>query len=780
MRVSFYAVLLFFTFLISFGYTQENFPAEYSTWGLPDGAKFRLGKGEIAAIQYSQDGSLLAVASSVGIWLYDAATGKALALLPRHRDGFNVSVFNVASESATGGAFIKNCLTFSHDSKLLASASEDDTIRLFDVATYSVLRTLYKTEKTATEPLSEAPYPSLAFSPDGKTLTSLEGIGERRIKVWDVNSGALLSDISGRIGGLPLQKNEPGVLAKVEVTTDPEESKQDNPLFAMTLSPDGSTFAATKSKITVVNGLSDTEIRLGKVHTGELELPVLRIQSLTQNTDPSVPDTLFYPINDLTFSPDGTTLASIEYRNTRERNENSRRIRNTIIRLWDVSIGEDVVTIMPKQSDVNPQAPVFAYSPDSRTIVTVDKGAPIQFWDVSTGKEVSSITIPEAKPGDPWYEGVITTLAFHPNGKTLTVAIEETGNGRNFSLQLCDINRQRINTILTVHPMLYTITANEKDILCFNAGNLEIRETPTGVKKLDLTMEWTNLVQQFRETETNADAFAVSSDMSTCAIGLKDGIIELWTILKGKRLQTLTGHTDSVKVVAFSKDGNSLASGSKDKSIRIWDIRTGTLLLTLTEHANSGEDQELLDDTGFTRAELIDNLVFSQDGKLLASSSYFGTIWLWDLVTGNLLTKITSHEDKIDLRFVGLDFVGLGPFSISLAFSPDGKLLASGNPAGGVILTDVNNANLAQTLEPHALSVFTLSFSPDGQLFASGSKDTSINIYAVENGKKITTLRGHTSGVASLSFSEDSKTLFSGSWDGTLIFWDRNKIDEKD
>ncbi|MXV76712.1 hypothetical protein F4X73_10470 [Candidatus Poribacteria bacterium] len=742
LRISLYGVLLFFTFLIPIGCTQEHTSPEYTTWGLPDGAKYRLGKGEIAAIQFSPDGSLLAIASSVGIWLYDAATGKELALLPRHRDGFNVS-----ATSATGGAFIKNSLTFSPDNKLLASASEDDTIRVFDVTTYKVLRTLYKTEKIATNPRAGTPYKALAFSADGKTLTSLEGIGERRIKVWDVNSGRLLSNVSGRIGGPPLQ-------------------------FVMTLSPDGSTFAATKPEITVVNGIPDTEIRLGNVHTGELELPVLRIQSLTQNTNPIAPDSSFYPIRDLTFSPDGTTLASIEYRNTRDRNENSQRIRHTIVRFWYVSTGEEVATIMPKQGVVNPQSPVFAFSPDSRTFVTVDKGAPIQLWDVSTGKEISSITIPEQKQDKPWYEDVITSLAFHPNGKTLAIAIDETSiNGRNFSLQLWDINREKIKTILTEHPMQYTFTANENNILCLNAGNFEIRGTAKGEKIRNVTEEWVNLVQHL--SEIVPDAFAVSSDMSTCAIGLKDGMLELWTILKGERLQTLTGHTDIVKVVAFSKDGSRLASGSKDKSIRIWDVRTGAQLLSLTEHINSGKVQEFSNGQSQASAEVLENLVFSDDGNMLAGSSEYGTIWVWDLKSGKLLRTITTHEAVTDI----VD-VGFGPKKISLAFSPDGKHLASGNMTGGVILTDVHNSDLTQTLEPQSWRVLALAFSPDGKLLASGSKDTSINIYEVETGGKITTLRGHTTGVLTLTFSEDSKTLVSGSMDGAIIFWDRDKIVE--
>ena len=174
--------------LLSNGYAQE-----YTTWGLPNGAKARLGKGRINTIKFSPDGAQIAVESPVGIWLYDARTGKELALLPGHREGFSTSVF-----PGVGGVFSINALAFSPDSKLLASASEDGTIRLLDLTTYRERHTLLENKVAFVNPLQGIPVIALAFSADGETLTSLEGIGERRIKVWDVNSGRLLSDISGR------------------------------------------------------------------------------------------------------------------------------------------------------------------------------------------------------------------------------------------------------------------------------------------------------------------------------------------------------------------------------------------------------------------------------------------------------------------------------------------------------------------------------------------------------------------------------------------------------
>lgn len=759
MRIFLCSALLFFTLFVAIVCTQETTTQEYTTWGLADGAKTRLGKGEIAAILFSPDGSLLAVASSVGIWLYDTETGKELALLPRNREGFNVSV-----ASATGGAFIRNSLAFSPDGKLLASACEDDTIRVFDVTTYTELRTLYKIDKIAVNSFAGVPYKSLTFSADGERLISLEGTGERRIKVWDVNSGALISDVSGRIGGLPLEKNDPGVLAKVEVSTDPDENKDDHPLLALTLSPDGSSFATATSKTTVVNGIPETEINFGNVQTGKLELPIIKSRSIPQDQE----EESRYPIRDLIFSPDGATLAATMIDNSRERNKDSRRIRYTKIEFWYVSTGDEIATIFPHESEVNPRSPIYAFSPDGRTFVTVDKGTPIQLWDVSTGKEIPSITIPKLKPDNPWNLIEVVELAFHPDGNHLAVVTVESGIGRNFSLQLWDINTGKIKKVLSQHPMQYTLEANEKFILCLNAGKVEIRDTNNGQKLRDVTKSWTNLFQIFEEKGIVASAF--STDTIICAIGGKRGLLELWNTNTGKRLQTLIGHTDIVKVVAFSDDGSKLASGSKDKSIRIWDTQSGKQLLSLTDHINSGKVQEFSNEPPITSAEVIDNLEFYQDGMLLASSSEYGTVWIWDLATEKLIKTITSHEDVTDI------IVGIPQVTIRLALSPDGRLLASGNMAGGLILSDVHNDALTQSFESHSGGVVNLAFSPDGKLLASGSLDTSINIYDVENRTKITTLRGHTSQVISLTFSEDSKTLVSGSADGTVLFWDSDKI----
>ena len=145
----------------------NTFAQDSPQWHLPEGVKARLGKGGIHEIQYSPDGARLAVAGSVGVWLYDARSGEEINLLTGHTDW----VWSVS---------------FSPDGNTLASGSLDDTVRLWDANTGRLLRTL--TGHTAW-------VRSVSFSPDGNTLAS--GSGDTTVRLWDANTGRLLRTLTG-------------------------------------------------------------------------------------------------------------------------------------------------------------------------------------------------------------------------------------------------------------------------------------------------------------------------------------------------------------------------------------------------------------------------------------------------------------------------------------------------------------------------------------------------------------------------------------------------------
>ncbi|GMG16840.1 unnamed protein product [Aspergillus oryzae] len=149
-------------------------------------------------------------------------------------------------------------------------------------------------------------------------------------------------------------------------------------------------------------------------------------------------------------------------------------------------------------------------------------------------------------------------------------------------------------------------------------------------------------------------------------------------------------------------------------------------------------------------------MVFSPDGRLLASSSYDNTVRLWDPVTGTLQQTLEGHTDLVK----------------SVAFSTDGRLLASGSHDKTVRLWDPATGALQQTLEGHTDPVNSMVFSPDGRLLASSSYDNTVRLWDPATGTLQQTLKGHIDPVNSVAFSLDGRLLASGSEDTTVRLWD--------
>jgi parallel beta-helix repeat protein len=150
----------------------------------------------------------------------------------------------------------------------------------------------------------------------------------------------------------------------------------------------------------------------------------------------------------------------------------------------------------------------------------------------------------------------------------------------------------------------------------------------------------------------------------------------------------------------------------------------------------------------------VHSVAFSPDGKILASGSWDWTIKLWDVATGKEIRTLSGHTGSVH----------------SVAFSPDGKILASGSDE--IKLWDVTTGTLLRTLQGHTAFVESVAFSPDGKILASGSWDNTIKLWDVATGTLLRTLQGHTYYVYSVAFSPDGKILASGSDDHTIKLWD--------
>ncbi|WP_433926972.1 pentapeptide repeat-containing protein [Sorangium cellulosum] len=150
------------------------------------------------------------------------------------------------------------------------------------------------------------------------------------------------------------------------------------------------------------------------------------------------------------------------------------------------------------------------------------------------------------------------------------------------------------------------------------------------------------------------------------------------------------------------------------------------------------------------------SIAFHPEGILIATTHVDGTIRLWDSDTGQPLRRLQGHSSSVT----------------SVVFSPDGATLASGSDDKTVRLWDVMSGDELRELQCYSGSVTSVAFSPDGSTLASGSDDETVRLWDVASGNELRRLQGHSSAVWSVAFSQDGATLASGSDDKTVRLWD--------
>ncbi|MBN2304090.1 MAG: hypothetical protein JXQ72_06430 [Anaerolineae bacterium] len=216
------------------------------------------------------------------------------------------------------------------------------------------------------------------------------------------------------------------------------------------------------------------------------------------------------------------------------------------------------------------------------------------------------------------------------------------------------------------------------------------------------------------------------------------------TVAMLRLLEQLSGHSTAVSSVVYSPDGRLLASGDRDGIIRLWNTGAGAGTVELYTFRSA--------------SNWVNSVSFSRDSRTLAAGGQDNVVRLWDVTTGTEIGSLTGPGGSIN----------------SVAFSPVDDRLAAGSDDGTIHIWDVSDP--AQpvpvvVLEGLISYVTSVAFSPDGRLLAAGSEDDTVRLWSIPDGTPVSVLLGHRSNVAGVAFSPDGSRLASIGADQAIRLW---------
>jgi WD40 repeat protein/class 3 adenylate cyclase len=556
--------------------------------------------GDILAVAFSPDGTLLAIGIDRNLLLWHIADQRQIAILEGH------------------SAWVR-CVAFSPDGKILASGSIDQTIRLWDGQSGQCLKTLQGHTSSIQ---------TIAFSPNGQQLAS--GSNDPVIRLWDLSTWQCIQTLQGHRDRILTVIFCPDQQTLISTSDDQTirfwqlpsgECTQTitthvNWMLSTALSPDGTT---------LVTGSDEQRVKFWNVQTGECvgtlldektkiwavafsadgqflatgsEDKTIRVWDVTTRQCLKIFQGHTYRVWLVNFSPDGRTLVSSGDDQT--------------VRIWEIQSSQCLTTIESYSNWITS----IAFSPDDRRLASGSKDQRIRLWDIETGQCI------KIQAG---HSDVVTSVAFSPDGKWFASGSDD------HTIQLWNAHTSEwLKTFWGHRDWVQTIAFSPID-LSLPSGMGHLLASGSGDKTIKL---WDVRSGECLKTlvghRQRVKSVAMSPQGRTIASGSDDHSVKIWDVNTGDCLQTLQGHTDWVLSVAYSPDGKWLASGSGDRTIKLWNLQTGACVRTWQAHTHR-----------------VRSIAFSPDGATLASGSEDCQVKLWDGLTGACLQTLTGHQQIV-------------------------------------------------------------------------------------------------------------------------------------
>jgi WD40 repeat protein len=576
-------------------------------------------RGKVSSVAVSRDGKLIASASwDKTLKLWNAADGREV-------------------RSIAGSEAPIYCVSISPDGRAIAGGGPEGIIRLWEVESGH--------EKIKLD--LGATVSAVAFSPNGKLLAS--GDYQNQIKFWDAVTGVPVGEFSGKSRILSLAFSPDGRRivsgsADAVVRVWDVERRQEFKTFSghsaavtsVAFKPDGQS---------VASGSADKTVRVWNLASDH--------STLTLNAKAVV--------TAVAFSPNGERLVTGDWNNT--------------VKVWAAGASDQEPQVFKGHIG---HVTSVVFSPDGEHLVSGSDDRSIKIWDVASARQPFTLIGPQAG---------VTSVAFSPHATHLAGATKDGttclwDDGANAA------SRPRILKEPTPGSSVNSLAFAPDDkwvVTGYSDGTIAAWAVRTG-----------RMIQSLKGHENGVNSVAVSPDGRWIVTGGSDNAVKVWDAATWRTVLILDGHTSPVSSVAFSPDSKVVASGSLDKTAKLWNATSGRRI------------------ADFGDATLAINcLAFSPDGRRVIGGSDDHNVHIWDVASRHEVKTLVGHTAPVNC----------------VAFTPDGTRIASADNDGRIKIWDPAGGEQILTLKAHSLAVASVAFSPDGLRLASGSQDRTVKLW---------------------------------------------------